>query len=155
MLLDDAVATRPVPAAWLGTSPDLRGYAGSRDGTGLPLSASLDLGPVLPLPPCHLSAVRDGGGDVHLGWVRRSRADADGWAPAEVPLENVPEAYVVSILDGAAVVRTIDVGMPAVTYAATEQIADFGSLPVSFGFRVAQLSPVYGPGHHAEGSFNG
>jgi hypothetical protein len=71
-----------------------------------------------------------------------------------VPLDNVPEAYAVSILDGTTLVRTLDAAAPA-TYEAADQVADFGVLPTSFDFAVAQLSPIYGTGHPAAGSFDG
>ena len=35
-----------------------------------------------------------------------------------------------------------------------EQAADFGGPATSFGYRVAQLSTLYGPGHWATGDFN-
>jgi hypothetical protein len=72
-----------------------------------------------------------------------------------VPLDNVPEAYAVSILDGTTLVRTLDAAAPAATYEAADQVADFGVLPAGFDFAVAQLSPIYGTGHPAAGSFDG
>ena len=50
--------------------------------------------------------------------------------------------------------RTIVACTPAATYTATQQTADFGSLPASFGFTVAQVSPLYGPGHAANATFH-
>jgi hypothetical protein len=155
VLLDDAALMLPVPPTWLGGAVSLRAYAGSRDATGTALTAPLGLDPLLPLPPCHLSAIRDGSGDVLLSWTRRSRADADGWALTEVPLDSAPESYAVTILDGAEVLRTLAVGSPSATYTAAEQAADFGALPDHFDFGIAQASALYGPGHRAAGSFDG
>jgi hypothetical protein len=68
-----------VPAAWLGETVPLRAYAGAADGEGTVFETELGLGPVLPLAPVHLRALRDAGGDVALSWVRRSRFDTDSW----------------------------------------------------------------------------
>ena len=101
----------------------------------------------------HLAAVADGG-DIALSWVRRSRADTDSWATEDAPLDWAPEAYRIEIYDGATLVRTIDTAAPSATYAAAEQVADFGGPAASFAFRVAQVSALYGPGHWATGEFD-
>ncbi|WP_423068486.1 baseplate multidomain protein megatron [Devosia sp. CN2-171] len=154
VVLDGNVALLPVEADWLGGELTLRAFAGRLDGTGAAVAATLSLGPVLPLPPVHLRAVREAGGDIALGWVRRSRADAGAWAMAEVPLEHVPEGYRVTIFDGGDAVRTIEVAAPVATYTAAAQLADFGALPAAFDFTVAQLSPVFGAGHAGAATFN-
>jgi len=154
VVLDNSVALLPVEPDWLGGELALRAFAGRFDGTGTAFSALLALGPVLPLTPVHLRAVRGAGGSIALSWLRRSRADAGAWAIAEVPLEHVPEAYRVTIRDGADVVRTIEVSAPSATYAAAEQAVDFGAPPTAFDFTVAQLSPVFGPGHEGAGAFH-
>lgn len=86
--------------------------------------------------------------------MRRSRADSDSWA-IEAPLEVMPEAYRLVILDGGIEVRSTDMATPSAIYTAAEQMVDFGMLPSALDFTVAQLSPVYGPGHAATGSFAG
>lgn len=156
VVLDARAAMTPVPPTWLGETVPLRAYAGSSDPTGAAFNAELGLDPVLPLAPVHLHASRDAGsGDIGFGWVRRSRADTQSWTPAEIPHDNLPEAYRLTILDGAVPVRTIDLALPAATYTAAEQAADFGAPPTGFDFTVAQLSPLYGPGHAASGAFDG
>ena len=154
VVLDGAIAVLPVEPDWLGGELALRAFAGRLDAVGTAFAAELTLAPVLPLPPVHLRAVRGSGGDVTLSWLRRSRADAGGWAAAEVPLEHAPEGYRVTIFDGADAVRTIEAAGSAAVYAAAAQLADFGALPDAFAFTVAQVSPVFGPGHPETGSFN-
>lgn len=68
----------------------------------------------------------------------------------EVPLNEDMEGYQVEIMDGTDVVRVISADSPAVTYAAADQSADFGSLPASIVVRVAQLSSTYGAGGRGE-----
>ncbi|MDC9823833.1 phage tail protein [Devosia sp. ZB163] len=154
VVLDGNVVVLPVEPDWLGGELALRAFAGRHDGTGTAFGATASLGPVLPLPPVHLRAVRGAGGDVSLSWLRRSRADAGAWAAVEVPLEHVPEAYRVTILDGPTPVRTIAAAAAGATYTAAQQAADFGAPPASFDFTVEQLSPVFGPGHPGAGTFH-
>jgi hypothetical protein len=154
VLLDGAPTMLPVPIAWLGGDVDLRVFAGPSDGVGQVVPVDFGLDPVLPLAPVHLKAVRAVGGDVALSWVRRSRADGDSWIPDDAPLDYAPEAYRVTIFNGLTAVRSIDVTTPAAAYPAAQQTADFGSLPSSFGFTVAQKSPLFGAGHATSGTFN-
>ncbi|WDQ97822.1 hypothetical protein PSC71_11210 [Devosia sp. J2-20] len=114
----------------------------------------MDADPALPLPPVHLRATRRDSGDITLTWVRRSRADADGWGVAQTTLEHAPEAYRVTILDGPTLKRVIETENAAATYASADQTADFGAPATSFSFTIAQLSPVLGAGHAAVGEFN-
>ena len=89
-------------------------------------------------------------GDVEIRWVRRSRAlSADSWAAAEVPLSEETEAYLMEVLDGTAIKRSLQVSAPQATYSAADQIADWGGLlgpGDTLTLRIAQLSALYGPG---------
>ncbi|KRA55774.1 glycoside hydrolase/phage tail family protein [Devosia sp. Root635] len=155
MVPDSRAVTLPVEPGLLGEMRDFRIYAGATDIEGTSLSVEAGLGPALPLAPVHLRAERDGSGDIGLRWVRRSRADGDGWGVADAPMEHVPERYRVTIFDGAAAVRVLETGLPSAAYSSAEQVADFGVLPAAFDFTVAQLSAVLGQGHAAQGEFHG
>jgi hypothetical protein len=152
MVLDSRASFEPVDAAWLGQTTELLCFAGAADATGVAVEASIGLAPMLPLMPVHLHAVADGS-DVALSWVRRSRADTDSWATEDAPLELAPEAYRVEIYDGVTLKRTIDVSAAAATYTAAQQVTDFGGPAASFGYRVAQVSALYGPGHWAGATY--
>ncbi len=153
VLLDGRAQVLSVSPSWLDATAELRSFAGPEDGTGTLTEVALSLATILPLAPVHLSAVAEGG-DIALGWTRRSRADADSWAGEDAPLDWSPEAYRVTIHDGPTLLRTIDVATPAVTYSAAQQAADFGGPATAFAYRVAQRSATYGPGHWATGAFN-
>nr|WP_295888531.1 glycoside hydrolase/phage tail family protein [uncultured Devosia sp.] len=155
MVLDARAMTLPVEQGWLGEIRDFRVYAGATDSEGVVLAVSTGVAATLPLPPVHLRAARAGGGDVAIHWVRRSRADGDGWGAADSPLEHVPEGYRLTIFNGTLAVRSLVVAGPAGLYTASDQVADFGALPDAFAFTVAQLSPVLGTGHAAQGEFHG
>jgi hypothetical protein len=153
LLLDGRVKLLTVPAAWLDTTVELRSYAGTTDADGSLADVEIDLDPVLPLPPVHLTAARVGGNDIAFSWVRRSRADTDSWAGDDAPLDFSPEAYRVTIFSAGTPVRTIDTTVAAATYTSAQQTADFGAPPSSFDYSVSQLSAVYGPGHPATATF--
>jgi len=89
-------------------------------------------------------------GDLTIRWIRRSRAlAADSWEAAEVPLAEDSEAYVVEILDGAIVRRTLTASTTSVLYTAAQQSADWGALldpGQSLAIRIYQLSALIGRG---------
>ena len=154
MLLDTRVGILAANAQWLGSTTNLRAYAGSDDLAGTAFTAQFGMAPVLPLAPVHLRAWR-AGGDIALSWTRCSRADADGWEAADAPLEHVPERYRVSIFNGVTLVRSVESSTPGTSYLAAEQVADFGGPAGSFDFTVQQISAVFGPGHAGRGQFHG
>jgi hypothetical protein len=103
-----------------------------------------------PFAPVHLRARRDTvSGDVDLSWIRRTRLGGDAWL-SEVPLGEEAEAYDLLVMSGLTVVRTTRVTAPAQLYTAAQQMADFGSLPASIAWQVAQVSRVYGRGIASE-----
>jgi hypothetical protein len=151
---DERAAMLGVPRSWLGETHALRVHAGRRDLTGTVLDVTLGLDPALPLAPVHLEAERLPGGDVVLRWTRRSRLDGDAWGLGDAPLDFAPEQYRLRILDGTTERRSVEVGTSEWTYLAGDQTTDFGALPMSFSFTVAQISTVLGAGHVAEGEFD-
>lgn len=153
-LLDVRVGVLPVSAQWLGTEASLTAYGGSDDLTGIGFTAEFGLAPVLPLAPVHLRA-RRAGGDIALSWTRCSRADGDGWGAGDAPLEHMPERYAVSIYDGMTLLRSFERSSPVGTYAAADQVSDFGGPASAFQFTVQQISPVFGAGHGGKGNFDG
>ena len=97
-----------------------------------------------PYAPCHLRLTQSGGGDLALGWIRRTRIDGDAWDLAEVPLGEASEAYVVRVRQGASILREETVTAPAWSYSAAAQTSD-GVAPGDT-IEVAQVSERYGPG---------
>ncbi len=155
LVLDGQASVLPVEAHRIGESRSLRCYAGPSDTVGQTVLVTPDAGPALPLSPVHLRALRLDDGAVALQWVRRSRADGDGWGVAEPPLEQAPERWRVRIFDGGTAIRTIETGSAGAHYGPGEQLADFGEPAGAFTFTIAQISPVLGAGHAASGAFYG
>ncbi len=101
-----------------------------------------------PLSPVHARATRGVSGDIALSWVRRTRIAGDGWEAVEVPLGEAIERYEIDVVSGTDIIRTITTSVPHLSYAAAEQLADFGTLPApeSLSFRIAQVSATFGRG---------
>lgn len=154
VVLDARAEVLRVDPAQLGETRKMRSYAGGADFGGEDLAIAPQTAPALPLAPVHLRAKRQFGGDIAFSWIRRSRAEDGGWGPAEMSSDIVPERYRVQVFDGGVLRRSVEVDAPATVYALADQIADFGSPPANFGFSVAQVSPVLGAGHRAQGEFH-
>jgi Gene Transfer Agent (GTA)-like protein/putative tail protein len=102
-----------------------------------------------PLSPVHLKGKRDPEtGDWMFVWVRRTRTGGDSWESYEVPLAEDAELYRLEILDapGGASLRSVETAEAAFHYSAAMQVSDFGAPQWNVPIRVAQVSPVYGPG---------
>jgi hypothetical protein len=155
-VLDDALAPLPIPEAGLGLEANWRFGPASKpvaDRSYRQLSFTPE---GVGLRPFSVGQVRQPWrtarvpGDLAIAWTRRSRAlVADSWAAPEVPLAEESEVYEVEILDGAAVRRTLATATPSVTYAAAQQIADWGALlgpGDMLDIRIYQLSALVGRG---------
>jgi len=97
------------------------------------------------LAPADVWGRRRGDG-VHIGWVRRTRRDGDSWSPGDIPLGEDSEAYLVEVLSGATVLRTIPAAAREVLYASVDELADFGAPQPSLAVRVTQISATVGRG---------
>jgi len=98
-----------------------------------------------PLAPCGLKAARDGG-DVVLSWIRRTRLNGDSWDVAEVPLGEDAESYVLDVMSGSTVKRSVTLAAPSWRYASADITADFGGDVSDFTIRIAQMSASFGRG---------
>ena len=150
VLLDGAVESLALSEAELGLALTLRcGAAGVIYDPEIFVDVPVTAGRrgLRCLAPVRIAAIRDpGSDDVTIGWTRQTRIGGDAWEPVDVPLGEAAEAYRVEILDGMAVVRSVDVNARALTYAAVDQVADFGALPEAISLRVAQISATEGAG---------
>lgn len=92
-----------------------------------------------PLSPVHLRGRRGLDGVVRFSWIRRGRIDSDSWLAAEIPLDEPAEAYRLDILSGGTVLRSVETPVPAYTYPAADELADFGAPQGALTIRVRQL----------------
>jgi hypothetical protein len=98
-----------------------------------------------PRMPVHARARREAGG-VRIGWIRQTRSGGDAWEPVEVPLSEDREAWRITILSGAAILRVFESDAPSLLYPAADELADFGAPQSALGVRISQLSMVAGEG---------
>ncbi len=103
-----------------------------------------------PYRPVQVAGSRDVSGNLTVNWVRRTRVSGEWLGGADVPLNEVSEAYEVDIMNGSTVVRTIKgLSSPAATYSVAQQVTDFGSAQASVTANVYQLSSSVGRGYAA------
>jgi hypothetical protein len=105
-----------------------------------------------PLRPVHLRA-RPVGGDLEIGWIRRSRIDADSWEGTDVPLGEASELYLLRIVDDGGLRREETLSAPAFTYTEAMKSADGTQAP--YWIEVAQVSERFGPGPFARIDIDG
>jgi len=108
---------------------------------------------LLPPSPVHLSARRQPNGDLHLAWIRRSRAGWNWIDGVDAPLGEEAEHYRLTIAPLAGAARTVEPGSPNYSYIASEQIADAGQLVQDFSVSLCQFSTVAGAGRQATRTF--
>jgi hypothetical protein len=101
-----------------------------------------------PFSPVQAKATRDGGQNIALSWIRRSRIGQELPSGTDIPLGEAYEAYSVDVLNGGgSVVRTLaTVSSPSATYSAADQTTDFGAPQSSVRFRIHQISDAVGRG---------
>ena len=97
-----------------------------------------------PYAPVHLRLRASTDGSRVVSWVRRTRIDGDSWVPADVPLGEETERYLVRVMAGARVLRQAEVATPGWTWSAADRAADMAS--GADALAVAQLSARFGPG---------
>ncbi len=146
VMLDGAVAQLPLTLAQRGLArhyrigPVTRSYD---DATYVHEVHAFEGVGLRPYAPVHLEA-RWQGGDLELGWVRRTRIDGDSWLAEEVPLGEQQERYRVRVMAGLTVLREETVSATQWSYSAAMQAADGAG--ASFAVEVAQVSEIWGAG---------
>ena len=161
VLLDAALAQLAGSGdADIGQLLDLRAGPASRDvtdATWRDLAVSFAGRGLRPLSPVHLRRRVEDNGDWTFTWIRRARLPeaADAWGMGDAPLVEERERYELALFDGATEIRRWRVDAPRATWTAAQRAADFpAGLPAQVTLRVAQISPLHGPGAWAEGSFD-
>jgi len=110
---------------------------------------------LLPYSPVYFNAVQNDSGDIVLSWVRRSREFISWRDHLDMPLGEISEKYVISILnDEDQVVREAETDLPSFNYNADMQIEDFGAEQNTLKTTVCQISQNAGRGGITEKTFN-
>lgn len=115
---------------------------GVGDVAGVTANGPVDIGAsVRPLSPVGMMSVVSGG-DLRIGWTRRSR---EGWRwrdAVDVPVGEENERYRVTKIASGRPDLVIEVPSPAWTYAAAERAADFAAGAVTATISVVQIGAL-------------
>jgi hypothetical protein len=103
-----------------------------------------------PFAPVHVKGARDSSGNLTISWIRRSRTNGEWRDGVGIPLGEETESYEVDIMNGSAVLRTIETTSPTASYSAADQVVDFGSAQSSVAVKIYQMSAVVGRGYGME-----
>jgi hypothetical protein len=152
VLLDERIVPIARGLDRLDRTLQCRLVASGRD-HGDPIAVSLDVTPqataLRPLTPVDVQGHRRGDG-VHVTWVRRTRRDGDSWSPGDIPLGEESESYVVEVMSGGTVLRTMSAAVREALYASADELADFGAPQSMLTARVRQVSATVGLGYANE-----
>lgn len=102
-----------------------------------------------PYAPVQVNGARDGSGNLTMSWIRRTRVGGEWRDYVDAALSETTEMYEVDILNGANVVRTISATTTTASYAASQQVTDFGSAQSAISVKVYQISSQIGRGYPA------
>ncbi|NCD07803.1 MAG: hypothetical protein EOL98_00005, partial [Negativicutes bacterium] len=97
--------------------------------------------------PCHITATRDGEGNLNITWVRRARENHEWLDKKEVPLVESYEQYEIDIYDDNGIVaQTFVTSTPALEYSAADQLSALGSVKDAIRIKVYQVNDKRGRG---------
>ena len=156
VVLDSPLADLPVAEADIGIPWNWRIGPASKpvsDETYVARSFAPEGIGLRPFAPVHVEQPWRRGrvpGDLVIRWTRRDRSlAADSWNAAEIPMSEATETYVVDILDGPVVKRSLTTATTSAVYTEADQIADWGT-PLGPGasltVRIAQIGQLFGTG---------
>ncbi|MDE1186261.1 MAG: glycoside hydrolase/phage tail family protein [Pantoea sp.] len=139
VMLDDAVKSLGLTSEEMGLQLNwIAEAAGSGDSAG-PLAFAGGVRAQTPLSPVHIRGSRNAAGAVVFTWIRRGRIDADNWIAADIPLDEPTERYRVDLMQDGVLRRRTEVDAPTWTYAAADEIADFGAAQSQLQVIISQL----------------
>ncbi len=152
VMLDDALIALASEGEDLGLSriyrigPSARDHA---DSAFVQIEATAGGLALKPFAPVRAQARRGSAGIV-ISFLRRGRRNADGWEALDIPLGEASEAYLVEILDGGILKRTLTASQTSVLYASNQELSDFGRPMTSLALRIVQISARVGRGFPLE-----
>jgi hypothetical protein len=146
----------PSVSGWIGTKRYFKAVSANLTLSGT--AANEVVNQAVGLKP--LSPVRVGGGfqtavggDLVMTWQRRSRIDAGMRNNVGVPLGEASESYIIEIMSGSTVKRTMQASVATVAYTEAMQIADFGAAQSDVTVNIYQVSEVVGKGFPANKNY--
>jgi hypothetical protein len=139
VMLDDAVKPLALTGNEMGLQLNwIAEAAGSSEISG-PIPFEGGMRAQTPLSPVHIRGRRNADGAVAITWLRRGRIDADNWIPSDIPLDEPTERYRVDLMQAGLLKRRVEVGAAGWTYAAVDEIADFGGPQSQLDVIISQM----------------
>lgn len=148
IMIDNALASIAMPSSTFGLLRHYKAVTNTDTLTATSETPYIYTGKTLrPYSPAHIKGSRDGGNNLTLNWLRRTRINGEWRDGVDVPLGEDNERYEIEIMNGGNVVRTITgIIAQTATYSAANQTTDFGSPQGSITVRIYQLSAAFGRG---------
>ena len=151
ILLDSAIKRLDMSSSAIGTSYYWRIVAfGAQVATATSQSFANNGENLECFSPVNIHGVRDASDNLTITWQHRTRFGGEWKDYTGIPLNEAFQAYEIDILDGATVVRTIEVTSETASYTAAQQTTDFGSAQASLDIEIYQISDTVGRGHKGE-----
>ena len=151
LLSSNGLYRTPLPSTEVGQTSYYKGVPSGGNFDDAPSTALTFQGRSMRcLSPAQVKASRDGGNNLTMTWMRRTRWYGEWVDNTDVPLFEDSEAYSVDILNGTQVVRTLAASSPTVTYTAAQQTTDFGTPQSSVTVVIYQINSVIGRGEPAK-----
>lgn len=148
ILIDNSLANIAMPSSTFGLLRHYKAVTNTDTLTATSEAPYIYTGKTLrPYSPSHIKGARDGGNNLTITWLRRTRINGEWRDGVDVALGEDSERYEVEILNGSTVVRTISgLTSASASYSAANQTTDFGSPQPSVSVRIYQLSAAFGRG---------
>jgi len=148
ILLDARLQKDMMPDGLIGLPRQYKTVSVGRTlGVATPYSFTYQARSLKPYSPVHVTDYRNEVGDLRITWKRRTRIGGNWRDYSDVPLSEQEERYVLELLDGEDILRSIEVTQPEYLYTSAQQLADFGVVPAPLSVRVMQLSARVGRGY--------
>lgn len=155
IVIDNAVRVTQ-NLANIGLSLNHKGVTSGSDANAVSPSVFATSGQSLkPFSPVSIEGERDGGDNITITWLRRSRFGQElPFSGGDIPLGEASEEYELDIIDvdEVTVLRTITgLTSPSYVYSSADQTTDFGSPQSAIFVDVYQISATVGRGYHGRG----
>jgi hypothetical protein len=94
--------------------------------------------------PVHIAKKQQANNDWDISWVRRVRANGSLKDNVDVPLYESAENYVLEVMNGSTLVRSVSLTAAGFIYTEAMQTTDFGGVQSNVDVNVRQVSDIVG-----------
>ncbi len=155
VLLDSRILKVEIPKHLIGAAINIKVVSfGQNINDVQPVQITYRANNLMPYAPVWFKAVKNDTGDIYFSWVRRSREFSNWRDHMDIPLSEISEGYIISILDDMdVVVRQVQTSDSYYNYPISQQEEDFGSGQSSIKAIAYQHSENMGRGFGVQKTF--